>query len=1156
MEKNFCKIFSFLFLFLVIGVGNAFAKDLSELSSRTYVIGSYEFAPGEALTTDRIMLASKTIPGSTLDDMIIYYKNANNVWVDAAKAGKKIEEAKLPTKFVIEYKVEGSKIVVVEEVEEVEVYGCEVASVSTIAKTSITVKLNEKPTANPTINDFKIVVGEEKMEITKVEKIASDVTGKTYILSVDLNNKEGKLVVNDLDAVEFDFKAPEIIKVIPRSDKIFDITYSEDVNAGLAQLISNYSLVETGTANVVNLTSATAEVLDTMLVRITLGSGLTKDTNYTVTAKNMQDVSKNKNQMATAGSSVSFKAIVDEEKPTIVSAEAKDANLIEVQMSELMGTVPTATVQLIKTDGTLDSSITNTAAIKSDKNDIVTITIGSPSDYLENGKTYRVTLTGGADLSGNPIAAEQKIDVEGLRDEVAPVVSSTSFDKNKLTIVFSKKMNTTNLTTSSNYFVFNSLTGESVNNANYTVTKNKSNNEVYIVFNEGVLLAKAYYTVRIDSQTDAAIIPNSLAENTTISFTTPEAEPVKAKLTNVVAGGDGKTLTLTFSGTITKQEAGVIANYVIAEVDDTDKFLQVISAKYVNATTVELTTAAQEEISYKLKVNNFTYLSDVNDDTEKTFTGIDKVKATLKGVDVLGLSFVDLVFSEKMAVNQSEVTVSVVETGTANTIIPNSLGSTSGFDNKIRVEFSSPLTAGKSYTITITGAKDRATTPNESDAQTATFIATQDTVAPKIVNIESKNAATIEVTFDEEIIETGTLNTNNFIVKKGTNAITWGTLDATISATDKTKLILKNEDGSGNLVALFENDVEYTLTVKDNSGNYIADVSGNKVTESTYSFIGLKDVIKPRLINAAMNPTDDTKLVLTFSEAMQIGGANASDFIVTVANTGTAVTVNSISIGSGTDANKITLVLNEATIHGTQYRVYVINTSGNITDLAVTPNVVDSENAIQLFTGIDTTAPDVANATKKLTSASTMILTFNEKIAPESVSASDFDVNGCIVTKAEVQSNGVDVVLTFTGNDDTSLNPTVKLKDGAKIADLAGNEATGEITINGTYTDVAEPILVSTKVATANTIELTFSEKLTTVSEITASTEIAKVIKVEGYTISKIKVDNDTKVLIVTITEDLTGKTPTVETITGQTVIKDKVSTPNLYAGGDVVIAE
>ena len=95
-----------LYLLLLFGMLfcikiNVNAKEISssDISPRTYIIGAYEFTENTTLTTRHIMLASKTIDGNTLNDMIIYYKNPRGKWINGLTG----EIVEVSEKFNIEY---------------------------------------------------------------------------------------------------------------------------------------------------------------------------------------------------------------------------------------------------------------------------------------------------------------------------------------------------------------------------------------------------------------------------------------------------------------------------------------------------------------------------------------------------------------------------------------------------------------------------------------------------------------------------------------------------------------------------------------------------------------------------------------------------------------------------------------------------------------------------------------------------------------------------------------------------------------------------------------------------------------------------------------------------------------------------------------------
>ena len=91
MKKIRSLIFLLAFFFTLTGVINvsAYTFNTSDISKSTYIIGKTMYTREVvdnykgALTTEYIMLASKTIDSNNVDDMIIYYKNVDGEWINA-----------------------------------------------------------------------------------------------------------------------------------------------------------------------------------------------------------------------------------------------------------------------------------------------------------------------------------------------------------------------------------------------------------------------------------------------------------------------------------------------------------------------------------------------------------------------------------------------------------------------------------------------------------------------------------------------------------------------------------------------------------------------------------------------------------------------------------------------------------------------------------------------------------------------------------------------------------------------------------------------------------------------------------------------------------------------------------------------------------------
>jgi len=102
---NFILVFSFVFLLTIISV-SAETIESSNVSNSTYIIGTHMFTRSTSegyngvLTTEHIMLAAKTIEGNSLNDMVIYYKNARGKWTNALTQREVSQKLKISRSYV------------------------------------------------------------------------------------------------------------------------------------------------------------------------------------------------------------------------------------------------------------------------------------------------------------------------------------------------------------------------------------------------------------------------------------------------------------------------------------------------------------------------------------------------------------------------------------------------------------------------------------------------------------------------------------------------------------------------------------------------------------------------------------------------------------------------------------------------------------------------------------------------------------------------------------------------------------------------------------------------------------------------------------------------------------------------------------------------
>ncbi|AXI01183.1 hypothetical protein DV702_16515 [Sporosarcina sp. PTS2304] len=105
----------------------------------------------------------------------------------------------------------------------------EVTEIASVTKTDVTVKLDNPPSEAPAADKFNVTVDGVAVAVTAVTADATDVTGKTFKLAVDLDGKAGTLAVNGKEKA-FDF-ALAIEAVSEINSTGVEVTFPEVTNA-------------------------------------------------------------------------------------------------------------------------------------------------------------------------------------------------------------------------------------------------------------------------------------------------------------------------------------------------------------------------------------------------------------------------------------------------------------------------------------------------------------------------------------------------------------------------------------------------------------------------------------------------------------------------------------------------------------------------------------------------------------------------------------------------------------------------------------------------------------------------------------------------------------------------------------------------------------
>ncbi|MDW8802575.1 Ig-like domain-containing protein [Clostridium sp. A1-XYC3] len=833
---------------------------------------------------------------------------------------------------------------------------------------------------------YVVKVGDAEVAVTAVTYLPEL---KKATLTVDFSGKEGEVSVNGVKAVAaIDFKAPELVQVTPVSDRLIDVKFSEKVTEATAGVEANYGIVLKGTASSVAISSV--DKVDDSTYRITVAADLLKEGSvYTVSVNNLKTIEDTNSNVMKDIKVGEFTSIKDTTKPTLVSATAVDTNKVEIVMSEELNktVLPTVVITPYKADGTLDTSkaYTKTVTAADIAGNKVTVNIDD-ANLLVNGKNYKLTISGGQDLSELAIADDQAKDFVGVSDVVAPTVKDSSYDAktHKLTVNFSEKMS--GLATVGNYKIFDSQTGVEQTGAVITPAVNADATSVTLTITE--LDTNKDYSLRLNGLTDASKAANPLKANTIVNFKVP-AEVVDVTLNSATAGAAGNTVDLVFNTALDKAQAENINNYSIVSLADETKTLKVTKAVYTAPTVdsdtskVTLTTDYQGEKTdstpnYKVTVSGLTNLK--SDAATASFAGKDKVAPTLQSVKSISQNYIDLNFDENIAETQDATNfgITIIKAGTAEIAGVYGNEVIESISNKtMRLHLTDALTENTTYTITVKNVKDtfgnyltNASTPADK-AVSKNFDAVKDTTAPKLTTVTAVNSAKLVLQFDEEVSAAGVAS--NYEIKDENDAVVAFGANSTftVNSEDKTQVIVENKatvEDAVKLVDLFENGKNYTLKI---SGG-VADVAGNAIQANaaqSLSFVGVKDEVAPKLLSATASPvkvTDgiyNTKVVLTFDEEISPAFAT-TDFVVTNTETFDELTVTNAVLGE--DKKTVELTLGTSTSADGKYKVYV---KGSIKDVAVDGNIIDSAARVALFNGVDTQAPTLTGMELKGTKA-------------------------------------------------------------------------------------------------------------------------------------------------------------------------------------------
>ncbi len=273
---------------------------------------------------------------------------------------------------------------------------------------------------------------------------------------------------------------------------------------------------------------------------------------------------------------------------------------------------------------------------------------------------------------------------------------------------------------------------------------------------------------------------------------------------------------------------------------------------------------------------------------------------------------------------------------------------------------------------------------------------------PAMVSAVKTNNTTITITYSENVQTNGT-NPTDFTVTdcRGNTYAVSAQADGSVGDTDIVLTVASLEFAVGDI----------TITYTNNNGE-ISDLGdiAQKTDDTGVVINASADASAPTLSSGTKN--SDTEITITFSENVDVLGANPTDFTVKD-GVGNTYVVSAIDNGIVGDA-EVTLTVADLSDALGDIIITYANNNNEVVDFACNALAAD---ATGVTIDLDNTAPTLVSATKD--SDTQITLTFNEEVQIDGADASNFTVedannNGfCILSLTDGTAEDNKLILGF-----------------------------------------------------------------------------------------------------------------------------------------------
>lgn len=392
-------------------------------------------------------------------------------------------------------------------------------------------------------------------------------------------------------------------------------------------------------------------------------------------------------------------------------------------------------------------------------------------------------------------------------------------------------------------------------------------------------------------------------------------------------------------------------------------------------------------------------------------------------------------------------------------------------------QLGSSIAAGKQVIATLVGAQDKAFNLITPHPATLTFVmGAKDGVAPTVVSIVQTGAKTFAVKFSEEIMAAPVVKVDNVAVPVA--SIVKDDADATKYNVTVGYVL----DGLKNVVV-----------------DTFADLSGEPGTQTPRIVSFTKDAVAPTAVsNVVADETDKCEYVeFTFDKDVELGvnaqitvtGKYVKDYVTTEINTGITVPVAQKTASNKKVVRvKLATLLNGKDVKGAAYSLNVsfdgITNGAGTAAKATTAAFTRGTDGVVANTDVVTVKGLVALNNNQLK------VTFDREVdGASATSVANYVIDGAVVESVTLKPKATDANGVVTQEAVVNLKANSNGFTGVRNISVSNVKALGSTKVMTPYftntlvlNENIAPVVTSARLKTTNTIELTFSEKITSLN--------------------------------------------------------------------------